>query len=298
MNKKKGMVLFVFFVFLVGIVSNVRGKAENENDSDAVKSIENQENNSQETESLDNDLSQKDILEVVLEKEILPVKEEKDEPAELVCCDEGKDIYLQRQTDNLKQTGFAEESTDDSVAFSLSGKKAELVPVEGWSFPALNITLENGTKIECELTDVFFSAILDFYWIDEERVILEGHVNPSLNVCIVYNLKENSFDEYYGVFFTWNDDYSKLYFVETSPHFGSEPAPEKIIDQEGTIYYETNKGEYLINHLVLDATNEYMGFYVKTIEEGKNFGILNCETMAVLYEEKDIHYNDVEILVK
>ena len=90
MNKKKGMVLFVFFVFLVGIVSNVRGKAENENGSDAVKSIENQENNSQETESLDNDLSQKDILEVVLEKEILPVKEEKDEPAELVCCDEGK----------------------------------------------------------------------------------------------------------------------------------------------------------------------------------------------------------------
>ena len=158
--------------------------------------------------------------------------------------------------------------------------------------------MENGTKIECELTDVFFSAILDFYWIDEERVILEGHVNPSLNVCIVYNLKENSFDEYYGVFFTWNDDYSKLYFVETSPHFGSEPVPEKIIDQEGTIYYETNKGEYLINHLVLDATNEYMGFYVKTIEEGKNFGILNCETMAVLYEEKDIHYNDVEILVK
>ena len=93
------------------LVSNVRGKAENENGSDAVKSIENQENNSQETESLDNDLSQKDILEVVLEKEILPVKEEKDEPAELVCCDEGKDIYLQRQTDNLKQTGFAEEST-------------------------------------------------------------------------------------------------------------------------------------------------------------------------------------------
>lgn len=292
MNTKKRMALFVFLVLFLGTANNIREKIENVNGSDA-EIIENQE-----TKRLEDDFLQKDLLEVVLEKEILPVQKEKDETAELVCCDKGKNIYLQRQADNLKQADFAEESTDDSVAFSLAGKKAELVPVEGWSFPALNITLEDGTKIECELTDVFFSAILDFYWIDEERVILEGHVNPSLNVCIVYNLKENSFDEYYGVFFIWNDDYSKLYFVEPSPHFGSEPIPEKIIDQEGTIYYETNKGEYLINHLILDATNKYMGFYVRTIEEGKNFGILNCETMAVLYEEKDIHYNDVEILVK
>lgn len=177
------------------------------------------------------------------------------------------------------------ESGDDPVAYSPDGKKAKFVPVQGWGFPALEITLEDGTKKECELTDVFFSSPVDFCWINEEKLVFEGHVNPSLNTYIVYDLKENDFQEYFGVFFTWNHDCSKLFYVETSPHFGAEPVPEKIIDQDGDIYFETKQGEHLVNGLILDAADRNIGFYVRTEEEGEYFGMLDCETKAVVYEE-------------
>ena len=264
MNIKIIKLLFVV-IFLIKITINVYERIENVNDSN---------------------------------KETLPMMEKQVETSEPVCCDQGKNVYLRKQAKNLEQEIFTKTLIDDSTIFSLAGKKAELVPVEGWSFSALNITLEDGTKKECELTNIFFTGILDFRWIDEERIVLEGHINPSLNVYIVYSLRENSFKEYYGLSFTWDNDYNKLYFIKTSPHWGSEPVPEKIIDEDENIYYETSKGEYLVNTLILDSTNEYLGFYVKTKEEKKNFGILNCKTMTVLYEEKDVNYDEFEILVE
>ncbi len=215
-----------------------------------------------------------------------------------VCCDEGNNIYLKKKEKDSAQEEIAEESGEDTVVFSPSGKRAELVPVEGKAFPVLEITLEDGTKKKCELTNVLFTSVRDFYWIGEDRVVLEGHVNPSLNVYIVYDLKENDFREYNGLFFTWNHDHSKLFYVQPSPHFGAEPVPEKIVDQDGTVYYETGKGEYFVNDLILDATDQYIGFYVKTTGEATNFGILNCGTKAVIYEEAGVAYEEIEILVE
>lgn len=213
-----------------------------------------------------------------------------------VCCDEGNNIYLKKK--DSAQEDIAEEAGEDTVIFSPSGKKAELVPVEGEAFPVLEITLEDGTKKKCELTNVLFTSVCDFYWIGEDRVVLEGHVNPSLNVYIVYDLKENDFKEYNGLFFTWNHDNSKLFYVQPAPHFGAEAVPEKIIDQDGTVYYETWAGEHFVDGLILDATSQYMGFYVRTTGEDTDFWIINCETMAVLYEEAGVACDEIEIIVE
>ncbi|MDE7297811.1 MAG: hypothetical protein K2N94_03135 [Lachnospiraceae bacterium] len=211
-----------------------------------------------------------------------------------IWSDGEKSIYLRKKTNGYP----AQEPGPDSAVFSPSGKKAELIPVEGWSFQALKVTLEDGTEKECKLTDVFFSSLNDFCWIGEERVVLEGHRNPSLNVYIVYHLEQNSFEEYYGLFFTWDGNYDKLYYVQPAPHFGAGPASEKIADQEETIYYKTEPGERLVDTLILDEKGEYIGFFVEADEAKRSFAILNCETMEILYEERNVNYNDAEIIVE
>lgn len=219
----------------------------------------------------------------------------KDEP---VWSDGEKRIYLKRLRNTTEQQPSTETLTMDSAVFSAAGKRAELAPVENRSFPALSITLENGTRIECELTDIFFTSLSDFRWMDEERVVLEGHINPSLNAYIIYDLERGSCEEYYGLFFTWDSSCETLYYVQTAPHFAAESIPERILDQNGTVYYETAQGEQLVNSLVMDETGGFMGFFVHTEESGDRFGILNCGTMQVLYEETDVHYDAVSIEVE
>lgn len=329
MNGKKKIVLFAAFIILIGTISSFYKKTENTDDSNtkisvkkeffalaqkssagigiAIKDTASEKDvpESASKKDVPESASEKEVLEPAQEKEAAVIQKEKKKKlgtTEFVCSDEEKNIYLQRTVKKSEPVEPTEILTKDSVIFSPAGKRAELGPVEGWVFSSLNITLEDGTKKECELTNVFFSSISEFRWIDEERVVLEGHRNPSLEVYIVYDLKENSFEEYYGLFFTWNNDYSRLYYVQPSPHFTPESVPEKIVDQDETVYYETNKGEHLVNSLTLDETNEYIGFFVKINDDdggrGKNFGILNCKTRSVLYEEVEVYYDEVKILVQ
>ena len=58
-------------------------------------------------------------------------------------------------------------------------------------------------------------------WLDDDRVFVEGGINPSLGVGIEVALSSGQREVFYGHTFTWNSDASHVAFVRDPPHFGS-----------------------------------------------------------------------------
>lgn len=184
----------------------------------------------------------------------------------------------------------------DMVAVSAAGKSASLCPVEGYKFYSLEVTLEDGSVQECELTNMFFTALLEFEWIDEERIIIEGHVNPALNVYIIYDLTSNSFSSYDGLYFVWDETYENMYYVEKTPYWSDEQTAEKILDMDGNVYFETEAGQTLVNNLILDAGGTAIGFFIQ--DESTSFEVIDMDTAELLYEEQNVSYQNAEINVR
>lgn len=184
----------------------------------------------------------------------------------------------------------------DTIAVSEAGKTARLCPVEGYKFYSLEVTSEDGSVQVCELTNMLFTALLRFEWIDEERVIIEGHVNPALNVYIIYDLTSNSFCSYDGLYFVWDEAYENMYYVEKAPYWSDEQTVERILDMDGNVYFETEAGQTLVNNLVLDTGNTAIGFFVQ--DESTSFEVIDMDTAEILYEEQNVSYQNVEIRVR
>lgn len=212
-----------------------------------------------------------------------------DAGTDFMWSDEEKGIFLQTATEN----GVREAIPTNSIIETPSGKTAALSRTEGNKYYSLIVTLEDGSQQKCDLVDIFFTALYDFKWIDENRIILEGHKNPSLNVYIIYLLEDNSFQAYYGLYFLWDNDVDTLYYAEKFPYWGTGEGTEKILDQNENVYYETRPGEKLIHTLILDETGEFLGFFTES--DSQNFELMDCRTREILYEDIDVTYNTAEI---
>ncbi len=184
----------------------------------------------------------------------------------------------------------------NTVAVSADGKTARLCLVEGYKFYSLEITLEDGTTKSYELTNMFFTALLNFEWIDEERVILEGHINPELNLYIIYDLTTNTFTSYNGLYFVWDDAYENMYYVEKKPYWTDEQVSERILDMDGKIYFETEPGQTLVHNLILNDNSTVMGFFVQN--GNTDFEMIDMDTSEILYEDQNVSYKNAEINIR
>jgi len=116
-----------------------------------------------------------------------------------------------------------------------------------------------GTISKCELTDIFFSATMEYTLLDEERVGIRGHINPALDCYVVYSIAENAYDVYYGIGFSWVK--GELYYVETAPlsALGNEAVSDKIMKADGEIVYVGETGNRFCDVFVIPDSN-YMCF--------------------------------------
>ena len=62
--------------------------------------------------------------------------------------------------------------------------------------------------------------------------------------------------------FTWNNDKSKLYYIESSPHFAVEKTRDKIVDNKGNVYFESESGTSLLNELALSDDERTFAFFI------------------------------------
>lgn len=131
-------------------------------------------------------------------------------------------------------------------------KTAEVVRQSGKNFDSILVTSSSKKSKAVLLENVIYTSIEDFNWIDNHRVAITGHINPSLEVYAVVDAEKNCIDgQYYGIGFNWNKHKTKLYFIETSPYFSPDRVSDKIVDNDGSIYYETQTGKSLTDQLSL-----------------------------------------------
>jgi|GEM_PF-3100677 len=141
---------------------------------------------------------------------------------------------------------------------------AEVVRENGFN----SILIKNKDNVEgLVLENLFYTNIESTEWLDDTRYAICGHVNPSLEVYIIIDTqKRQIIGKYDGIGFTWNKNKNRLYYIETSPNY-NEPITDRIIDNEGNIYFETQKGQSIINSLAISDDEQSFAFY---IDDSKN----------------------------
>lgn len=93
------------------------------------------------------------------------------------------------------------------------------------------------------------TCIEDMYWINENHLAIQMHVNPSISALVLYDASnEKVIYTKYGVGFSWTDDTPDgLIYVEPSPHFASYDGFETIKNATDEVLFETEENEEIVS---------------------------------------------------
>ena len=116
---------------------------------------------------------------------------------------------------------------------------------------ALEIIITGDSKDKLRVNDSLnlITSVEKLYWLDQNRLVIIAHINPSLQCFMVYDLKTKQLEnEKYGIGFTWKDnDISTLIYIVPKPHFSKNGNLEMIKDYQDKILYQAPKGMTISN---------------------------------------------------
>lgn len=224
------------------------------------------------------------------------LEEEKLSPTPVAVKETTPTAGVQSQVNNEESNSVQRKAS----AKSPDGKmKAEVVTEKDKFHDSIIVTDKNNNSSKIELVNMLYTGIMGFSWIDNTRVALLGHVNPSLNRYIVVDAyKKEVIKEYNGLGFTWNKDKNKLYYVVPAPHFAVGEAVEQIVDSDGHVYYETKKNETLTDTLAISQNEQNFVFLVNNNDDSRKLIIakLGADKKLEKKSELDVRYGDIEFM--
>lgn len=167
---------------------------------------------------------------------------------------------------------------------------AEVVREKGMFVDTVLITDKNNETFKIVLENIMYTYIEDFSWIDDTRIALWTHVNPSLQVYVVMGADSKSMvGVYKGLGFAWNKNKDRLYYVKPSPQFSEEHVGDEIVDDEDNIYYKTESGTFIRGTIAISDDEEKFAFFVDDIYlEKQNLVICKMDEGNKLKKELEI----------
>lgn len=136
-----------------------------------------------------------------------------------------------------------------------------------------------GEKKEIQAEDSLLLAtnVEEFRWFGDRVLAAISHVNPSLSCLQIYDVNTlELLDERYGLDFQWaKNDYTSLYYIVPTPHFSEEIGPEKVVDYEEQVIYQTDGGESL-DSLAISPDGAKLGILSRD-EESKYLTVVESE---------------------
>lgn len=129
------------------------------------------------------------------------------------------------------------------------------------------VNKETGKARVLSLENVLYTTVLSIEWLNDDMIAFKGHVNPSLDVYIVFNpetgerLREND-----GVGFTWDTELSHVYYSLPQPHFSNVRGKDKIIEDAETEIYESDADAIIMGGPALSDTGK-MFFFERNIND-------------------------------
>lgn len=114
-------------------------------------------------------------------------------------------------------------------------------------------------------------------WFGDHVLAVISHVNPSLLYLQIYDVDTlELLDERYGLDFQWaKNDYTSLYYIVPAPHFSEEVGPEKVVDYEEQVIYQTDGGESM-DSLAISPDGGKLGILSRD-EESKYLTVVEAE---------------------
>lgn len=174
--------------------------------------------------------------------------------------------------------------------------EAEVINERDKTHDSIILTDKNNNSSKIEL-DSGHTGIMEFYWIDNTRIALLEHVNPSLEKYVVVDsFKKEVIEEYYGIGFVWNKNNTKLYYAKPNPHFGVGESSEHLVDSDGNILYETEKNETLRSHIVVSENEQSFIFSVDKNDDLRKLVVarLGADNKIIKQYELDAFPEDIQ----
>lgn len=148
------------------------------------------------------------------------------------------------------------------------------------------------------------TGIMSLEWLDDTKVAVFSHVNPSVGCLDIYDVvkKEVLFEEYCSEY-SWTDGIESLVYVEPAPHLGRQIGNESLLNYEGEILYESGNTEKISEvakneegdlAIILDNMTDR-----KEVQDTKLLILKSEENMEDSYEiteEKKVNGDEVENL--
>lgn len=143
--------------------------------------------------------------------------------------------------DNEEQNKYISE--EFSTFISPSGLiSAEVQDYTSNTIEIHNLETEEISEIKIEDELNLTTSIESVQWIDNDKIAVIEHINPSLSYLCIYDIQENKvLEEKYGSDFTWNnDDYENMIYVKHTPHFAGNVEEEEILNFDDEVLYTTD----------------------------------------------------------
>lgn len=154
----------------------------------------------------------------------------------LVCC-----LFAGAHQENVVQNGkVTENSSSVTIVEKSDASERELV-INGRSFK-LNRNIQSVERAE----------------LSGNHLIVIGHVNPSMQIYQRFDSETGEEEQtLYGYGFTDADH--KLIFVQSPQHFSGVSGHDRLVDSEGSVYYESPENVVILSDLSFDGKHILFG---------------------------------------
>lgn len=131
-----------------------------------------------------------------------------------------------------------------------------IVRADGTPVRALQVDAESGAN-----------AVMELGWLDERRVWIEGHVNPSASIFYVWDVERGKLiEERWGTWFAPSPDGKHLAWLEHVPH-GAPYKPRLYIDDKAIYPRKGESGR--ISHVTWSPDGRRLGFLEASASGGR-----------------------------
>ncbi|SCY37645.1 hypothetical protein [Alkaliphilus peptidifermentans] len=246
MKKQYGIIAFFVIASLIITVFGVASNSEN-----IIETVNQDTINESTEEQLNEDNTPEDTSEESTTLESLGIQDEVTQSQDIEFEMSKEEIEL------IREMPFACESPDgkNQAFLRLSDREKTIFD------DIVVVDLESKKARVLSLDNVWYTTVLGVQWLNSDLIAFTGHVNPSLEVYVVFDAGTGDrIRKHDGVGFVWDKEMHHVYYSLPQPFFSEVRGNDKIMEDDDTVLYETDSDVLIIGGPALSESGEMYFF--------------------------------------
>jgi hypothetical protein len=168
--------------------------------------------------------------------------------------------YIQELIGNRKKTLVTRAPDGKKIAYLVNSNRLE----QKFDHMYVENIQASEPKI-LSLENISYTCGLKIEWINNNIIAFTGHVNPSLDVYVVFNSDSGKrILEYYGIGFKRDKSNLHTYYTLPQPHFSDTLGNDKIYE-DNNIIYESDKSTNILGGPAINEEGNKFVFFERKI---------------------------------